>query len=249
MVREPMSTAEVQRFYRAGAIGLRALQDRSIGAQRFSADASARWKAFRGELTDSHRLDLLLRDGAAMYPLAFAARAVFELPGLARDEPFGPDWASLAPGAAGDLLREVGAEAATGERGASAVLAAIADVWGVRVTELPGGSLDNVGAASRIVLAGAGAVIALAAHAGGRSDMDLGDQLLVVTDAPAVRQLAGLAAALTGSRAAPRRVRSTDNTQVATALGFARATVCLVSDDASEREAGTARRLATELGG
>lgn len=250
MAAQPVSAADVQRFYRAGAFGLRALQDRGIGAERFSADASARWKAFRGELTDSHRLDLLLRDGAAMYPLAFAARAVFELAGLARDEPFGPEWASLAPGDAGRLLREVETKAATASASdASTLLGAIADVWAVRVAALEPGALDRIGAASRIVVAGGGAVIALAAHVAQRSDMDFGDQVLLVADAPGVRQLAGLAAALTGSRAAPRRIRSTDSAQAAAALGFARATACVVSEDAAESEATTARNVAAELGG
>jgi hypothetical protein len=65
---------ERQNFYRAGALGLRALQDRGVGTQRFSTDAETRWKALRGEQADSERLGLLPRDAAVLHPLAFSAR-------------------------------------------------------------------------------------------------------------------------------------------------------------------------------
>jgi hypothetical protein len=103
---QSVQKADKQRFYRVGALGLRWLQDRGFGTKRFDDDANARWRAFRGELTDADRLDLLLRDGAALFPKAFAAREVFELDGLAEDEPFGPEWVSPTPSEAGALLRE-----------------------------------------------------------------------------------------------------------------------------------------------
>lgn len=245
----PVEPEDAQRFYRVGALGLRALQDRGLGAERFSPDATARWRAFRGELGDSQRLDLLLRDGAAIYPLAFAARDVFRLEGLADDEPFGPEWASLPPSKSGPILREGDSPAPPGaDASVEAVLKTLADIWGLRVAAPDGLSADKVSAASRLVLSGAGAVIAIAASMTGRADTDFGDQVLIVTSCPGVRQLAGVAAALTGSRRAPRCVLPSATVADASACGFDRATGSVISPDASEIEAGAAQALAAELG-
>lgn len=239
-----VATTDAERFYRVGALGLRALQDLGFGAERFSANALARWKAFSGELTESHRLDLLLRDGAVMYPLAFSARSVFELPGLAYDEPFGPEWGSLSPALAGAMLRD--AQNATGATAASIHerLRAWANVWSLELREPDPSLLAGVKAASRLVVAGAGAVVALAAHMAERTDCDFGDQVLLITEQPGVRQLAGLGAALTGSRQPPR----TAAPGASTTLGFDRATGVLVSDDARATEAASARSVASALG-
>src|SRR5690242_12221615 len=51
-------------FYEAASLGLRALDARATRSRRFGPDADATWRAFRGELTDGDRLDLLLRDAA-----------------------------------------------------------------------------------------------------------------------------------------------------------------------------------------
>jgi hypothetical protein len=246
MSNSTVSQDEIHRFYRVGALGLRALQDRGFGAERFGDDAAARWKAFRGELNDSHRLNLLLRDGAAIYPLAFAARSIFALEGLADDEPFGPNWPSLLPSKAGPILREANAAAYPGA-GVDALLAGLADIWGVRMQAPERSAVDAIGAASRLVLCGAGAVAAVAGQMAGRTDTDFGDQVLVVTDTPAVRQLAGIAAAVCGSRRTPRCLASGKSAADAIALGFDRATACIVSTDAEPESAETARQVADEL--
>jgi hypothetical protein len=245
----PVPAEDAQRYYRVGALGLRALQDRGLGAKRFSADAIARWRAFKGELTDSQRLDLLLRDGAATYPLAFAAREVFRLEGLADDEPFGPAWASLAPSKAGPILRDAESSSALrADAPVQDVLSALADIWGLRVGLPDSAALEKVGAASRLVVAGAGALVALGAIMAGRTDTDFGDQILLVTSQPGLRQLAGLAAALTGSRRAPRWLLPGLPVAAATAMGFTRATGMMISSDAAELEAAAAAALASELG-
>ncbi len=243
-----VATTDAEHFYRVGALGLRALQDRGFGAERFGANAAARWKAFSGELTDSHRLELLLRDGAAMYPLAFAARSVFALSGLADDEPFGPQWVSLAPIQAGAILRE--AEGVTHGASVSAreLLRAVADAWSLKVVEPEALLLASIKAASRVVVAGAGAVVAIATHMSERNDCDFGDQILLVSEQPGVRQLAGIAAAITGSRKTVRCVQANAAAADAVALGFDRATTELVSLDAATAEATAARSLARELG-
>ncbi len=235
------------RYYRTGALGLRALQDRGFGAQRFSPDADARWKAFKGELTDSDRLDLLLRDGAVPYPVAFSPAVVFDLPDLATDEPFGPEWESLRPSDAGPILREARDKPEASES-LLEFLKMAADVWGLTPSPPQTGDASHIQAASRIILAGAGAIIAVAEHMAPRTDTDLGDQVLLVTDAPGERQLLGLAAALTGSRTRPRLVTPENGEAQAQAQGFTRATFLLMSQDASaaSREAATA--LAASLG-
>lgn len=232
------------RYYRTGALGLRALQDRGFGAERFSADADARWKAFKGELTDSDRLDLLLRDGAVPYPVAFSASAVFERPDLATDEPFGPEWDSLRPSDAGPILREARDNAAaTGSF--LAFLKNAADIWGLAPAPLQTGDVSQVQAASRVILAGAGAILAVAEHMAGRTDTDLGDQVLLVAEAPGERQLLGLAAALAGSRTRPRLVAPENAEAKAQGQGFTRVTTLLISEDASA----TTREAATSLAG
>ena len=82
-------------FYAAAVAGLRALDARERTARRFGPDADTRWSSFKGALTDADRIDLLLRDAAVTWGAAFSASEVFDLFGLAPDEPFGPDWKPL----------------------------------------------------------------------------------------------------------------------------------------------------------
>ncbi len=233
-------------YYRTGVLGLRALQDRGLSTVRFSPDAEARWKAFRGELTDADRVDLLLRDGAAVHPVAFSAAAVFALPDLAADEPFGRTWAGLSVSDAGAVLREV-AQTNLGDKNTkpSPTLAEFAKVWGWEWSLL---SVAHVVPASRVVVAGVGAIVALADHMFGRTDMDFADQVLLVTDRAGERQLFGLAAALCGGRSRPRHVGSADVTDIARRQKFDRATIVLASDDADPASREAANRLGRELG-
>lgn len=243
-----VSQRDRQSYYRAGVLALRVLQDRALGPARFTPDAEARWKAFRGDLTDSDRLDLLLRDGAVQFPLALGAAAVFALPDLASDEPYGPDWTSLPPSEAGPLLREAAQRTAAGpDVRPSLVLAEVARLWGI-ATELLPVSVTNVAAASRAVVAGPSAIAALADHMAGRTDMDFGDQLLLVTDRPAERQIFGLAAALCGSRTRPRTAGPDDSLDDIKATKFDRCTVLVVSDDATPASRAAAERTARGLG-
>jgi len=241
-----IASRERQSFYSVGLLGLRALQDRGLGAIRFSPDADARWKAFRGELSDSDRLDLLLWDGAATQRAAFSAAAVFDLPDLALDEPFGPDWSSLQVSDAGPLLRRCSEPGpAAKDQRPSTILSIAADVWGLAPAKL---DTSAVAPASRVVAAGAGAVSALADHMAGRSDTDFADQILFVTDRPGERQLFGLASALCGSRSRPKVVGPSATIDTAKALRFDRCTIILVSADADGGVREVAERLGHELG-
>jgi hypothetical protein len=240
-----IATRDKQSYYRAGLLGLRGLQDRGLSATRFSPDAEARWKAFRGDLTDADRVDLLLRDGAAVHPLAFSAAAIFALPDLATDEPFGRSWASLSASEAGALLRETVNGASTTSASISSVLAEFAKVWSL---EWRGTVVAQVSAASRIVAAGAGAIVALADHMAGRTEMDFTDQVLLVSDRPGERQLLGLAAALLGSRTRPRWLAPDASAEDAVKAKFERCTAVIVSPDADPKARAGAERMGGALG-
>ena len=97
--------SQIDHFYVAAMLGLRALEARSAAPRRFGPDADARWNAFRGGLQDWHRIELLVRDAAVRNPAGFAPKVVFDLPALADDEPSGPDWPGLPPAEAAALLR------------------------------------------------------------------------------------------------------------------------------------------------
>jgi hypothetical protein len=241
------SPAQIESFYRAGALGLRALEAREARGRRLGPAADATWRAFRGEpgeLDDRDRLDLLLRDAAATYPLAFAPRRIFALAGLADDEPFGHEWPGLPVAIAGSLLRDAAANLAP--RPAHVVLTEVAAAWSlIPSATLTGDAVATLGPASRIAVAGAGAVLVLAEHFASRRDLDLGDQVLFLTDQPGERQLFGLAALLLGSPTPPRvALPDLASQEGLRALGFDRLTAVIVSDDATP----TTREAASRLG-
>jgi hypothetical protein len=237
---------EIEHFYQSGALGLRALQDRGLGTERFSPEADARWKAFCGDLTQADRLDLLLRDGAVLHPMAFSAAAIFALPNLATDEPFGPDWVSMKPAEAGALLRST-AQGVGGTKAdkPSVILEQVAKIWGLSVGAA---DVSKIVPASRVVVAGCGAIIALADCMAGRPDMDFSDQLLLVSDQPGERQLFGLASALCGSRIHSRWVRSDATLEAVFAMKFDRATAMVLSSDVDSHLREGAMRIGQGLG-
>jgi hypothetical protein len=224
-----ISAADITRFYGASTFALRGI-DRASGL-RFGADADARWRLFRGELEDADRLDLLLRDAAVAHPGGFAARIVFDLEGLADDEPFGPDWPGIDASSATAMLRDASARQRV-------ELTDLASIWGLSAQRLPKTRLDGITPATRIVAAGSIAVLALAEHFAAQPGFDLGDQVTFIGDGPASRHLFGLAVALLGGTSQARIL----NSRISKASG--RVDRVLVSDDASVDE----KRAAEALG-
>src|SRR6266545_4997538 len=100
-----MQGGDVGRHYEAALRVLAFVEQRRPTGRRFGPDADARWAAFRGAMTASERIDLLLRDADAEWPTAFGGRTLHEIPGLADDESFGPSWPSLDPVDAEEIWR------------------------------------------------------------------------------------------------------------------------------------------------
>jgi hypothetical protein len=239
-----VGSADVERFYRAATLGLGVLEGRAAGGRRFGADADARWNAFRGGLSDWHRLDLLVRDAAVRHPAGFAPRVVFDLPALADDEPCGPDWPGPSPSEASSLLRA----GAAGARDVSTALAGAAAAWGLSPQELPPSRIADIGPATRLLIAGAGAVVSAAKAFAGRTELDLADQSVLMADDPGMRQVFGLALAFLDDRQPPRLVRSSASAADLRGLGFHTADRLLVSDDASPALRDAAAALARDIG-
>lgn len=219
---------QLENFYEAAFVGLKALDARAGAARRFGPNADARWALFKGELKERDRLELLIRDAAVNHPAAFAPRRIFLLEGLAEDEPFGPEWPGPDAALALRLWRDSHASApsALGE-----VLQATARAWSLTPRPLTPDALSSIAPASRILASGAGAVLALASHFEGRAELDLADQVLLVTDSPAERQLFGMAVMLLGSNRPVRQVPPTASAEEVRAQQFPRAGLLLVSDD------------------
>ena len=240
-----ITPADQEAFYRSALLGLRVLD--AAGARRpfFGPEADAMWSAMQGALRPGDRLDLLIRNAAVANPGAFAARSVFGLPGLADDEPFGPDW--VAPVGLGDrLLREAALPlpAAT----VSAVLQLAADAWKLE----PGAvrAPQSLAPGTRILAAGAGAVLALAGTFQGRSGFDLGNQVVLITGRPGERQLFCLAVALLGSPGHPRVLSQTATVAIAREkpISLDKVQVVLTSSDADPVATATAQAMGRELG-
>lgn len=177
---------DVRRYYAASVLGLRALEQAEGRQRRFGAEADARWERFRGKLGEGDRLLMLIRDASAPWGVAFAASRVFQIPGVAADDPFGPHWNQVNDSEARRYLSTD--ETLTLEGCANTLQIDI------RPVELP-----EIRPSSQLAVAGGAAILAVARHFQGRADLDWTRQVEVVADRPAHRQLAGLASLLVGA--------------------------------------------------
>lgn len=220
-------------FYAAAVAGLRALDARERSPRRFGVDADTRWASFKGNLTDSDRLDLLLRDATSSWGAAFSPAEVFDLFGLAPDEPFGPDWPSLGNAAARRAFAQPPEPASP---------AAIAALLGV-TTSLP--RVPSLTSSTRVIVAGGAAMVAVANAFAHTPGLSWSDQVLAVATTPAHRQLAGLLAISIGADARTRLIRPADDQRATLkAAGFAQVDVAIVSADAEPACAAFAHRAA-----
>ena len=212
-------------FYRAGVAGLRALDARERGARRLGTDADARWAEFAGHLDASDRIDLLLRDAAVSWKAAFSPAVVFALPGLAPDEPSGPDWKSLPDVDA----RRLAAESATHVN-----LALVAGILGIRADGLDAPPLTE---RTRVVAVGGSGVLAVAVRFEHERNLSWSDQVVVVAETPQARQLAGLTAVIVGASSATRFVdASADRGSLRAAAGWPTIDVVVAGSDLTPAE-------------
>lgn len=239
---------DLERYYRAALLGLQALDASERVAPRFGPEADARWRALHGELEARDRLELLLRDAAKAQPVAFAPRVLFALPGLSSDEPMGKDFRGASEKLADELLRAATAKPAPTTL--RALLDEAARIWGLGPAPIDEATLLALRPASRVVAAGAGAVIAIAGSLADRAGFDLADQVVLVSETPAVRQLLGLALAWTRVRRpdrllSPQAVLATeDPLDLLRGLGLSHLDLAVVSADATPNERDAALRLA-----
>ncbi len=216
-------------FYGAAVLGLRALDARETTPRRFGRDAEARWAQFAGALGAGDRIDVLLRDAAGTWGAAFSPSECFGLFGLADDEPFGPDWGGIDDASAKGLLAEPDAPA---------TLEAVAYGLGVKTASFP---LPVITPSTKLVVAGGTAIVSAAKVFAENKALSWSDQVVVVADKAAWRQLAGLAAVLLGARGRTALVRVTEADKLR-ALGFAHLDAAVVSADAEPEAAELARK-------
>jgi hypothetical protein len=197
----PGLTREQTTSYYHGAFAcLQYVDARRPTRRRFGPDADARWKAFKGHLSASERIDLLLRDANAEWPGAFGAREVFARDGIAEDEAFGADWQSLDAVEGEALWRGL-----SGRPGADAprdALAAVGRAWSLNLGEL---KLPAIDAAEQLVVTGPSAVASLAHAFLGRSDLNWAAQVTCIATLPSHRHVALAASAVVDSHR-PARV-------------------------------------------
>lgn len=230
----PLTSQERSAFYGAAVLGLRALDARESTPRRFGADAEARWTHFAGALGAGDRIDILLRDAAGTWGAAFSPAECFGFFGLAADEPFGPDWSGIDDHSARRLLAEP-------ERPATLEHIALALGLDVKAARVP---VPPVTTSTRLVVAGGAAILSVAKAFAENRALSWTDQVVVVADQPAWRQLAGLAAVLLGARGRTVLVRPIDGADAGLrAAGFAHLDAAVVSPDAEPAAAALARKV------
>jgi hypothetical protein len=231
-VTSPVTPQDRSAFYGAALLGLRALDARESTPRRFGTDAEARWTQFAGALGAGDRIDFLLRDAAGTWGAAFSPSECFGFFGLADDEPFGPDWGGIDDHAAKRLLAEPDAPA---------TLEHIAYGLGVKAASVP---VPPVRPSTKLVVAGGTAIVSIAKRFAEDKALSWTDQVVVVADKAAWRQLAGLAAVLLGARGRTALVRPTEGADSALrAAGFAHLDAAVVSPDAEPEAAELAQRM------
>lgn len=222
-------------FYHAAVLGLRALDARESTPRRFGVDAEARWTQFAGALGPSDRIDILLRDAAGTWGAAFSPSECFGLFGLAPDEPFGPDWGGIDDQAAKRLL---------GDPLATVTTEQVALGLGVKAAGVP---VPPVAPSTKLVVAGGAAIVSVARVFADNRALSWTDQVLVIADDAAFRQLAGLSAVLLGARGRTALLRPAEAADDARrAAGFAHVDAAVVSPDAEPNAAELARKVGGE---
>jgi len=201
-------------------------EERRPTGRRIGANADALWRSFKGHLTAADRIDLLLRDADLEWPLAFGARHVFRLAGVAEDEAFGADWPSLPLRVAQELWDSHMARAGVAD--VADLLTRIGSVWGLPLASPV--MIPSVSPATRVIVAGPSGIAELIQSFAKNLKLDFSEQVTCVATPPGHRQLAAVATVCLnlGRRA---RVLAAAEVQ-----GLAAGLVAIQSDDADPRD-------------
>jgi len=185
-----MQWGDVGRYYDAALRVLAYVEQRRPSGRRFGPDADARWAAFRGAMSASERIDLLLRDADTEWPTSFGGRTLYDISGLADDESFGPSWPSLDPVDAEEIWRRhASLSPLTSPREA---LLALASAWELRLELAP----PAVAPTDRLLAVGPSAIASCVLAFAEGSALDWSQQVSVIATPPAHRHLAVAAAAI-----------------------------------------------------
>lgn len=221
--------------YVEGALRLlQFVEARRPTGRRFGADADARWGSFRGDLETVDRIELMIRDADAEWRGGFGARAVYAIPGVPEDEPFGSQWNGLDPVAAEELWRRVKTDAAPASP--MSALKAIATAWSLTLKKH---ALEAVTPTDHLLVVGPSAIAAVVeAFADGKA-LDWAEQVIVVATAPAPRQLAAAATALLNAPHSATIIAATDS-----GIELKKGTRLVASADADPADLAAAEALA-----
>jgi hypothetical protein len=143
------------------------------------------------------RFELLLRDAAAAWGIAFSPALTFSLEGLSAEEPMGPQWGRHFAN------REKRYSDWFTPRAQEPSWSDFLGAWN-RSNLPPAPSLPELGPGKTYLVAGLSVLPSLSSAFAARSDLDWARQVRVISADPCERQLSGIAAIYAGAaKAAP----------------------------------------------
>ncbi len=240
-------------FYRAALITAR-LVDQASDPHMLDRDADAAWRAYGDDLPAVVRCDLVLRNFAMLYPAAFAPGPVFGLSGWYDDNPWGSDFERPAP----QKVEAIFAQRSPSTPGEALDLAL--EAWGLAASckAAPDARItERLTRATFVVVCGTRALSEIVRAFAADERLAIRAQVLLVSTAPAARQLLGMACALNREAGVPLLAnlqRAEGEAWSAWAdrekrrLGVAQARLFVVSADETEETRAAAAALATALG-
>lgn len=227
-----LATADRSAYYTGALQLLRFVEDRAPSNRRFGADADALWSTFAGGLKTCDRIDTLLRDADVQWPGAFGARSTFGLRAVAEDDAYGADWTSLDPMDGEKTWKQCQTGPAPSSPGDA--IAALEKIWDRQSSPV---ALPEVGPTTKLVVGGHSAIVSAIRLFAENDALSWPEQVTVVADDPAVRQVAAAATALL-NETKPTALRLSDQR-----TPVAGATVVL-SDDATDEVRAAAEEIA-----